>query len=165
MSHFFDEVERRGYRYVKHWLPHDARARTLASGTSIEDQCVERWGRSLTAIGPSLSLLDGLQAARWMLQQAIRIHPRCHDGLEALKQYHYGYDDDRHSFSKKPEHDWSSHTADAFRYAACVVRAAEVLTRKPPVPITRPVRSLDTLPTLDELFRANEGKGGQRRIT
>ncbi len=165
MSHFFDEVEARGYKYVKHWLPHDARARTLATGNSIEDQCVDRFGRSAVAIGPSLSLLDGLQAARWMLQQAIRVHPRCHEGLEALKQYHYDYDDERHSFAKKPAHDWSSHSADAFRYAACVVRAAEVLTRKPPVPVTRPVRNLDTLPTLDELFRANEGKGGTRRIS
>jgi phage terminase large subunit len=100
------------------------------------------------AIGPKLSLLDGIQAARWLLQrEGTRIHPRCAEGLEALRSYRYEYDEDAKTFTRKPLHDWSSHTADAFRYAAMVVRFTELMTRKKPEPaepplISRPERAL-----------------------
>jgi phage terminase large subunit len=66
------------------------------------------------------------------LQQKMRIHPRCGDGIEALRQYHYEYDEDTKAFGLKPEHDWSSHTADAFRYLALVVKYGELVTRPAP---------------------------------
>jgi len=132
LSHYCDVVDGKGYRYVKHWLPHDARAKTLATGSSIVEQMTDRYGAQNVAIGPALSLLDGIQAARWLLQQdEIRIHPRCKDGIEALRAYHYHYDEDRKSFSRQPEHDWSSHTADGWRYLALVVKHSDAVTRKP----------------------------------
>lgn len=141
LSHYFDKLEElsktHGYQYNHHWLPHDARARTLQTGTSILEQCLGRWGAGKVAIGPSLSLMDGIQAGRWLLQQGVRFHPRCIAGVEALKQYHYDYNEDKMgpdgqmTFSNKPAHDWSSHTADAFRYTAVVVKVTELLTRKP----------------------------------
>jgi phage terminase large subunit len=167
MSHYFDELDQRaelqGYKYVKHWLPHDARARTLATGSSILDQFISRYGAGAVAIGPELSLLDGIQAARWMLQQEIRIHPRCADGIEALRQYHYAYDEDRRTFSGKPEHTWASHAADAFRYIACVVRTSEAMTRKdrePEKPAARPVSSI----TINELMEQAMGRRSGGRI-
>ena len=36
------------------------------------------------------------------------------EGIEALKQWRYKWDEDRKEFSKEPEHDWASHSADAF---------------------------------------------------
>lgn len=152
LSHFFDVLEERrqscGYRYVKHWLPHDAKARTLITGSSILDQFLERYGPGEVDITPSLSLLDGVQAGRWLLQRTTRFHPRCGEGIEALRQYHYEYDEDRRTFTSKPEHDWSSHTADAFRYTALVVRRSELAARKP-APKPPPVFKN---PTLDEMF-------------
>lgn len=162
LSHYFDELEQRakdrGYRYTKHWLPHDARARTLASGVSILDQFIQRLGTGAVAIAPQLSLLDGIQAGRWLLQQeGTRIHPRCGEGLEALRAYRYEYDEDRKTFRAKPLHDWSSHTADAFRIGALVVRFSESLTRKPkkaaPGPAAVPA---DKSFSLDRLFEDNE---------
>lgn len=131
LSHYFDVLEARGYRYRKHWLPHDAKARTLASGTSILEQCQGKWGAGAVALGPPLSLLDGIQAARWLLQQAVRIHPRCAEGLDALRAYRYEYDEDRKTFSVRPVHDWASHTADAFRYLATERKVTADLERKP----------------------------------
>jgi len=164
LSYFFDEVEKRakdnGWKYVKHFLPHDARARTLQTGVSILDQCRSRWG-SAAQIGPGLSLADGIQAGRWLLQKPVRIHPRCGDGIEALKAYHYEYDEDRKDFGKKPEHDWSSHGADAFRYLACVVRASELLTRKEQ-PQTKPAaRDMGSF-SLDELWDTAPSAGPRR---
>ena len=126
LSHYFDEVERRPYQYVKHWLPHDARQTTLASGVSILNQALKRWPGQV-AIGPDLPLLDGIQAARWLIQQGVRFHPRTADGVDALRNYHYEYDEDRKAMSVKPVHDWSSHAADAFRGLAAVVKHSETL--------------------------------------
>ena len=151
MSHFFDEVDARGYAYTKHWLPHDARARTLQTGESIMDQCLARWGSGLVALGPSLSLLDGIQAGRWLLQQGVRFHARCSEGVECLKQYHYEFDQDRKTYTAKPEHDWSSHSADAFRYLACVYKVSLAAKPKPKEAPKAAARAADSF-KLDELW-------------
>lgn len=155
ISHGMDEVEARGYKYVRHFLPHDARARSLQTGVSTVELFAERFGVENVTITPELSLEDGIQAARWLLQQKIRIHPRCGEGIEAVKQYHYRWDEDLKILSSKPEHDWSSHTADAFRYVACVVKNSELMARKPEprkVQMPRPVNSF----TLDEMWELHD---------
>jgi phage terminase large subunit len=157
LSHYFDEVDSRPYEYVKHWLPHDARAKTLASGSSILEQFIDRYGAGAVAIGPQLSLLDGIQAGRWLLQQPeFRIHSRCGDGIEALRAYHYEYDEDTKAFGRKPEHDWSSHTADAFRYLALVVKHTELVTRRPEARPQEPIRPVHERFQLNELFEDRE---------
>lgn len=126
LSHYYDVLDAKPYRYVKHWLPHDARQVSLASGVSILNQLLKKYpGR--VACGPDLPLLDGIQAARWLLQQGVRFHPRTAEGLEALRQYHYEYDEEKKLFSNKPAHDWSSHTADAFRYMSAVVKVSGII--------------------------------------
>ena len=151
LSHYFDVVDAKPYKYAKHWLPHDARAKSLASGSSIMEQFVDKFGPANVAIGPSLSLLDGIQAARWLLQQPeFRIHARCKDGIDALRSYHYHYDEDRRSFSRQPEHDWSSHTSDAFRYLALVVKHTDAVTKK------RPTKPKPVGYSLAQLFEEQE---------
>lgn len=165
LSHYFGVLEQkarqRGYRYSKHWLPHDARAETLAADTSILNRFLERFGASGVAIGPPLSLEDGIDAARWLLEQDIRIHSRCEQpplpgfpsGLASLRGYRYEWDDTRMVFSKKPVHDLHSHSADAFRYLACVVKVSEALKPTTP-PEVKPKTLVYTPPTLDELWEA-----------
>lgn len=172
MSHYFDVVEERartqGLRYKRHWLPHDARAKTLQTGASILEQCISRWGSGAVEITPSLSVQDGIQAGRWLLQQETRFHPRCSsttsaediDGVDALRSYHRAWDEDRKTFSSSPVHDWASHTADAFRYTACVVRVSELLTRKPEAPKVVVPRGIDTF-TLDEAWDSAPARGGR----
>ncbi len=61
-------IKSRGYRYGKHWLPHDAKAKTLASGgKSIIEQLGAHLGIGSLAIVPDLSIQDGIQAVRKML--------------------------------------------------------------------------------------------------
>jgi len=155
-SHFFDVVDGRGYSYFMHWLPHDARAGTLQTGVSTIEQFSARWGNEKIAITPELSIPDGIQAARWLLQQPMRIHTRCEDGIESLRQYHYLWDDDKKVFGLKPQHDWSSNAADAFRYLALVVKYSEIMSRPKEVAKPRYTRQLDGSFTLDELFEDRE---------
>jgi phage terminase large subunit len=159
LEHYWDEVERRcrtlEVRPVKHWLPHDARAKHL-TGVSVLEQCIAHWGAGSVAIYPEDNLLNGIQAGRWLLQRKVRIHPRCGEGLDALKAYHYGWDEDRKIFTNQPEHDWSSHGADAFRGLALVAKNSERLTRPPKHEPSGPyARSVDSF-SLDELFTDRE---------
>jgi len=131
MSHYFQAVDSKGYTYVKHWLPHDAKAKTLQTGSSIVEQALAHWGYQVE-IAPRLSLSDGIQAGRWLLQQPIRFHSRCETGLKALKHYHYDYDEETKAFSMRPDHDWSSHSADSFRYMSVVVQHSEKMSRPTP---------------------------------
>jgi len=112
------------YRYGKHYLPHDAKAKTLAAqGKSIIEQLAEYLGINSLAIVPDLSVQDGIQAVRQMLPQTWFDAERCNEGIEALRQYQREYDEDKKAFRQTPRHDWCSHPADAMRMLAIAWRA------------------------------------------
>lgn len=122
LSHYFDWLDSRPWRVRKHFLPHDARATTLASPTSILDQVKEHFGPTHVGIGPELGKLDGIAAGRWLLQRpGLRIHKtRCAAGLLALGAYHRAWDPNKKAYGKMPVHDWSSN---------CLAGETAVLTR------------------------------------
>ncbi len=162
LPHYFGVLAARGYAYKKHWLPHDARAKTLVSRVSILDQCLDALGRDKVAITPSLSVLDGIHAARrLLLDTRTRMHTRCHDGLEALKAYRYEYDEDTKAFSRKPLHDWASNGSDAFRYLGVVAEVSELISRPEPKPSEPKVRTMDSF-SLDDLWETAPSAGGGR---
>jgi hypothetical protein len=107
----------KGYIYDRHYLPHDARPRTLASNRSVAEQLHALNIKPLTIV-PQLSVQDGIQAARQMIPRAYFDADACADGLEALRQYQREWDDDRKMFKDKALHNWASHAADAFRTGA-----------------------------------------------
>lgn len=111
----------KGYRYGDHWMPHDARPKTYASGgRSVIEQL---WALGIKGrICPMLSEQDGIQAARKMLPRCYFDEIKTAQGIECLRQYHRKYDEDRKMFRDKAEHDWASHGADAFRYLAVAYR-------------------------------------------
>jgi len=103
------------YDYGTHWLPHDARAKTLASGgKSIIEQISKHIPLESLKIVPSLSLQDGIQASRMALKRSW-FDVKCSDGIECLRQYQREYDEDKKVFRDKPRHDWTSHGSDAWR--------------------------------------------------
>jgi len=107
-----------GAKYKFHYLPHDARAKTLASGgKSIIEQLSVKIKIESMKIVPNLSLQDGIQATRMMLLRSW-FDPKCEDGIECLRQYERSYNEDKKVFSDKPLHNWASHGADAARMAA-----------------------------------------------
>ena len=109
-----------GYKYGFHYLPHDARAKTLASGgKSIIEQISAKIDIKHLKIVPNLSLQDGIQATRLALTRSW-FDNRCEEGIECLRQYQREWDDDKKVFRDRPKHDWTSHSADAFRYLSIV---------------------------------------------
>jgi hypothetical protein len=150
LSHYLDHIEQRSYTYRAHYLPHDARARSYQTGTSTIELARERLGR-VTAL-PIMPVTQGIEAARWLLQTPMRLHvEKCAAGLEALRAYSYSFDEDRRTFSDKPEHGWASHSADGFRYLAMAARTALRQMRPAPEP-SKPSKVGFARMTLDELF-------------
>lgn len=125
VQYYVDVIKERTYNYGTHWLPHDARAKTLASGgKSIIEQLSEKIDIKSFKIVPSLSLQDGIQAVRLALTRSW-FDFKCDEGIECLKQYQREYDDDKKMFRDKPRHDWTSHGADSFRMLAIAWREEE----------------------------------------
>jgi hypothetical protein len=126
------EIER-GYDYGYHYLPHDARAKTLASNRSVIEQLGDKLPMKSLRIVPNLGLQDGIQASRLALTRAWFDH-KCEDGIECLRQYQREYDEDKKVFRDKPRHDWTSHGADAFRYLSIVWKEeAKIITKEEPI--------------------------------
>ena len=133
-SHFIDVIESKKYSYVRHYLPHDARSRTWVTSATPVGTLETRWPGKVDLL-PQDTIANGIEAGRWLLQKGSRFHARCSEGIEALKAYHYEWDDDRKVLARTPLHDWSSHTADAFRYAASVVRVVGLIDAPTPEPL------------------------------
>lgn len=117
LDHYARVLQEKGYRYDQHILPHDVRVRELGSGKS-RLETLQSLGVTPITIAPQLSVDDGIQAVRSMLPLCWFDAEKCDHLIEALRAYHREYDDQRMTWKGRPEHDWSSHPADSFRYLA-----------------------------------------------
>ena len=111
-------VLNKGYRYGKHYLPHDARAKSLQTGRSIIEQLAHYLEAKNLAVVPDIGLQSGIQAVRMTLPKVWFDAEKCRDGIEALRQYQREYDEDKKAYRQSPRHDWTSHPSDAFRMLA-----------------------------------------------
>lgn len=126
-------AHRTKYRYDTHWLPHDARAKTLAAhGKSTQAQLQAALGW-IVRITPSLDREDGIKAARTTLGRCWFDKTGCAEGLGALRRYRRELKSDGVSLAAQPLHDWASNYADAFRYLA-VAWSAPSRTKEEPAP-------------------------------
>lgn len=119
LEHLEAERMRRGFYYGTIWLPHDADNELLGSRRTIKQQTEDANYR--TKIVKKIGLVDGINAARTVFQNAYFDEDECLQGINCLRQYHYEVDDDG-TRSKLPEHDWSSHGSDAWRYLGVALK-------------------------------------------
>ena len=132
------------------YLPHDAKAKTLASNRSVQEQIIDgtedTQGHKVAGVGwdhcqivPDIGVQDGIQAVRKMFPR-VWFDKSCDDdsagfsGLDALTQYRREYDEVHKVFREKPLHDWCSNPADAFRMLAVAYQAEKVAAPAPPPP-------------------------------
>jgi hypothetical protein len=157
-------VASKPYRYVRHHLPHDARAKTLASGgrSVVEQLAALLGGIGKFQIVADLGVQDGIQAARLALPRCWFDADRCREGIEALRQYQREYDEDKRAFRAAPRHDWTSHSADAFRMLAIAWREEP----RTPQPIAdRPLLiGVDNAATLNDMWAAAAARNRSARI-
>jgi hypothetical protein len=120
INYYLDVLQRRGYIYGRDWLPHDAEAKSLGTGKSVQE-IMQAHGRRVYIV-PKLSVEDGINAARTIFPNCWFDEEKCADGLHALRHYRYEVDEDLGTFSKKPLHDWASHGAGASVCTSLVVQ-------------------------------------------
>lgn len=122
--------EERGFQYGAHYLPHDAKPATLASGgKSILQQFVDWNSAHADRLGDFVVLAaidkqDQIQAGRATLAKAWIDSEHCAEGIEALINYRREWDEERRVFSPNPVHDWASHPADAWMTVSRAWKAA-----------------------------------------
>lgn len=111
-------LRKKDYHYVQVplILPHDAAHERLGQGKSIAKQFAQFGYRS--RILPRSDVDPGIRAGRALLKTAWIDQTRCQRLVECLRSYHRSYDEARKAYAERPVHDWSSHGADAWRYAA-----------------------------------------------
>jgi phage terminase large subunit len=153
LSHYVAAIKSKGYNYgakPRCWVPHDARVRSLETGrTRVE---------TLTELGMDVMLVpdhkvdDGINAARVSFPRFWIDAERCKFGIEALRQYRTDFDQKLKAFKNTPKHDWTSHTADAFRYLAMAWRATMPDETKP-----HPIAALLKPVTFDDLMDDHDG--------
>lgn len=138
-SDWIERLETLPYTIDTIWLPHDARAKTFATKNTVVSQFLEakeRLNAKHVKVVPVAKLQDQINAGRTILPRCRFDAAACTQGLAALREYSFKYDEERRTFSAEPEHNWASHGASAFMQGAMVLR--EFVK---PVPIsTRDVR-------------------------
>lgn len=132
-------AEERGWTYGTMWLPHDAEHKHLSAKRTIKKQAEDAEYR--VRMVPNIKIADGIDAARTIFPMCWFDEENTSDGIACLRHYHYEVDGDG-SRSKLPEHDWSSHGADGFRYMGVALRDDAPKPKmkpklRPPAPISR----------------------------
>lgn len=118
-----NEWKAKGYQYGRIVMPHDAKAKDLRTGKSIEDIMAD-YGIAVEVLPRTDDLIRDIEVTRTMLPKCWFDRDNCKEGIEALKQYRKQWDDKRKVFQSHPYHDWTSNPADAFRQFAVGFKAA-----------------------------------------
>lgn len=116
LPYYLAELQKRGYVYGFHHLPHDGNRRDLGTGKSIENLMTTAGFK--VKIVPQIGVANGLNAARNLFTKAYFDEVKCADGLNCLRRYRWKLDPDTGIYSKEPLHDDNSNGADAYRMAA-----------------------------------------------
>jgi phage terminase large subunit len=116
LEHYVQVIKSKPYLYGKHIAPHDIAVREFTSGIARIDKAREL-GINFT-IAPNLSIEDGIEAVRTMLNKTYIDQRKCERVIKALENYRQEWDSKNKVYKSRPLHDMWSHTADSLRYMA-----------------------------------------------
>lgn len=161
-----ERAKERGYKYGKHYVPHDAANELLAAGGRSIVQQAYKLGVKMYVVAAT-SQQNGIEATRKTLERCWFDASRCEDikypqdggssGLDALRSYQFEFDSDKKVYRSKPRHDWASHGADAFE----IIGQAWRLPYVAPEP-AKPKFLHET--SLDELWEGTAKQNSRKRI-
>lgn len=120
LHHYIKVLGERPYIYGHHYFPHDVMVRELGSGNSRYEILIGLGVRP--TVVPKLGVADGIEAVRALIPRCYFDHQECALGLKALRHYHRQFSSRTNDWKDRPNHDWSSHACDSFRYLAVGLR-------------------------------------------
>ena len=158
LAHYAGILSDKDYDYSRHWLPHDAQAKTLAAaGRSVYEQLVKDHDmKNVSILRNTNTEMQGIMAARHMFPR-LWIDQGQEDFLSAIGQFRREWDDAKKCFRDHPVHDWTNHFSDALRYLAWVWKEPA----KPKPQELNPTLSIGgkSTMTMDDMIKAVRRRG------
>lgn len=116
-SHYVAEMQRHGYIWGRHYLPHDGDTKRLGMEKNwTPKQMLEDLGLRNIEIVPRIDRVQtGIQMTRDAFSSCWFDEEGCKDGLKHLDMYRKEWDAARGVWKDQPRHDKASNGADAFR--------------------------------------------------
>lgn len=116
-AHYVAELQRHGYVWGRHYLPHDGDTKRLGTEKNwTPKQMLEDLGLRNVEIVPRIDRVQtGIQMTRDAFSSCWFDEEGCKDGLKRLEMYRKEWDDRRGVWKDEPRHDKASNGADAFR--------------------------------------------------
>ena len=118
ITHYMEVLRAKGYKYHTAWMPHDAANRQFGAEHGLSIANIMRKNQFNVRIVPKMSLENGINSARLLIEKCYFDTDKCKAGLDALMNYRWDYNKRLEELKHTPLHDWSSHASDSFRYAA-----------------------------------------------
>jgi len=115
-----EKADQRGFTYGKHYGPHDLdQTHWVLPGREKVLDVARNLGVNFIVVPRIANKQDAIEAGRNFLSMCWVDADFCKAGVEALDHYRKGWDEDKRTWKKAPEHDWASHGADALMTGAC----------------------------------------------
>ena len=115
-----EKADKRGWTYHQHLGPHDLnQTNWVLPGRDRIVDVARNLGVHFIVAPKVNNKSDAIEAGRNFLSMCWIDAVHCKDGVEALDNYRVGWDEDRKTWKRHPEHDWASHGADALLTGAC----------------------------------------------
>lgn len=127
LEHYAGVIKRKGYDYGQHYAPHDIDNRDFSGkGRTRREMAMDGFDidgsryKLIFEKVAKLSIEDGINYARKMLERCVFDEQKCARGIQCLEAYRKQWNDKLGCYRDQPLHDWASDGADAFRYLAVV---------------------------------------------
>lgn len=142
LVHYAQWLQRTGYTFGTHYLPHDAGYKRMGAtpdtNRSLEEMLQQLMPGQRIEIVPRISTIAaGITATRNQFSSCWFSMEGCKDGLARLSNYRKQWDKTRGCWRNDPLHDDNSHGADAYRQFGQVADAGTIFqsvvaARRPP---------------------------------
>lgn len=136
LAHYVGVLKDRGYRYGKHFFPHDIAVKDITTGKTRKNALYEL-GLNDVYVAPKLGLEDGIEKVRSHFSRFYFDEEHCQAVYDALANYRKDWDAKFGVFKDKPRHDKNSHIADAVRVLAVTWNEEEVYDEDVPQQVSR----------------------------
>lgn len=111
-------LQNKPYIYGKHFGPHDIEGTDASTGKTWKETALSL-GFTFEVV-PKMPVADRISIARLALSHTWVDAENNVGWVDAMGQFRYEWDDKKGMFKDEPYHDWTSHFADEYCYAAVV---------------------------------------------
>lgn len=126
LDYYWNELQilkkKLGFRkWGYHWAPHDIRMREWSSSARTRLSIASELGLHFLVV-PRVTVSDRIEAGRAFFKDCVFHKTNCSYLVRCLREYRREFDEEKKIFKDKPLHNWCSHMADSYTYAAVAWR-------------------------------------------